>query len=152
MRPFPILMMLFLAVPIAEMYVLISVGGQIGALWTIALVVLTAVIGAALVRSQGISTLSRIQGSAAQGMVPGMELAEGVAILFAGALLLTPGFITDTVGFLCLTPPVRRGFIRGVLSKMIVSTAQGRPSAGAGSGRKKPDGPTVIEGEYTREE
>ena len=101
------------------MYVLIKVGGEIGALNTIGLVVLTAVIGVALMRSQGLSTLSNMQNAMNQGKIPAMELAEGAVILLAGALLLTPGFITDTFGFLCLAPPVRRGLIRYLIAQRL---------------------------------
>lgn len=171
MRPFPILFFLFLAVPIAEMYVLIAVGGEIGALPTIGLVVLTAIIGAGLMRSQGLSTMSKIQTSMAQGQIPAMELAEGAAILLAGALLLTPGFITDTLGFLCLTPPIRRGFIRRAIAQRLhVGQAGfgGFASRGSRSGRfgephvtgthadprpKPPSEPgRVLEGEFRNDD
>ena len=119
MRPLPTLFLLFLVVPIAEMYVLIKVGGEIGAFNTVGLVVLTAIIGVALMRSQGLSTFNNIQSAMNQGKIPAMELAEGAAILLAGAFLLTPGFITDTFGFLCLTPPVRRGLIRYLIAQRL---------------------------------
>ncbi len=172
MRPFPILLGLFLAVPIAEMYVLIQVGSQIGALATIGLVVLTAVVGAALMRSQGMATMNNIQMSMAQGKMPAMELAEGAAILFAGALLLTPGFITDTLGFLCLTPIVRQGLIRKVIASRMRVAGASFSSRGFGAGPAGPNpsdgfyrGPTtgsrptaerdrgkIIEGEYRHED
>ena len=87
-------------------------GNVIGAPWTIALVVLTALVGAWLVRLQGLSGLNRIRESAARGELPALELLEGLFLLAAGALLLTPGFFTDIVGFACLTPPLRRLLIR----------------------------------------
>ena len=87
-------------------------GNVIGAPWTIALVVLTALVGAWLVRLQGLSALNRVRESAARGELPALELLEGLFLLAAGALLLTPGFFTDIVGFACLTPPLRRLLIR----------------------------------------
>ena len=87
-------------------------GNLIGAPWTIALVVLTALVGAWLVRLQGLSALNRVRESAARGELPAIELLEGLFLLAAGALLLTPGFFTDIVGFACLTPPLRRLLIR----------------------------------------
>ena len=87
-------------------------GNVIGAPWTIALVVLTALVGAWLVRLQGLSALNRVRESAGRGELPALELLEGLFLLAAGALLLTPGFFTDIVGFACLTPPLRRLLIR----------------------------------------
>ena len=87
-------------------------GNLIGAPWTIALVVLTALVGAWLVRLQGLSALNRVRQSAARGELPALELLEGLFLLAAVALLLTRGFFTDIVGFACLTPPLRRSLIR----------------------------------------
>lgn len=106
----------FLAVPLVEIYFLIAIGGAIGAGWTIALVVLTAVVGAKLVSAQGIATLKRARVHLEAGRPPAMEMLEGLVLFFAGALLLTPGFFTDTVGFALLAPPLRRGLIKWVLS------------------------------------
>jgi UPF0716 protein FxsA len=111
MRLLPLLFAVFLIVPLIEVWLLVTVGGLIGAPWTIFLVVLTAVIGAALVRAQGLSTLARSQELLRNGELPARELLEGAALLIAGALLLTPGFLTDTVGFLLLLPPLRRRII-----------------------------------------
>ncbi len=104
----PFLFLLFLVVPIVEIYLLIKIGSQVGAATTIAIVVLTAIIGAALVRIQGFSTLMRAQSQIAHAKVPAVEVMEGVALVVAGALLLTPGFFTDAFGFILLTPPLRR--------------------------------------------
>ncbi len=109
--PFIILLALFVVVPIAEISLLINVGGEIGLFNTIAIVIATAVLGAYLVRQQGFATLTNLQREANAGRMPAMQLAEGVALLFAGAVLLTPGFITDALGFALLTPPLRRGII-----------------------------------------
>ena len=91
---------------------LIKVGNIIGAPWTIVLVVFTALVGAWLVRLQGLSALNRVRQSAVRGELPALEILEGLFLLAAGALLLTPGFFTDFVGFLCLTPLLRQWLIR----------------------------------------
>lgn len=123
---------------------LVTVGGLIGAGWTIFLVVLTAVIGAALVRRQGISTFARSQNLLKQGKLPAVELLEGVALLIAGALLLTPGFFTDGVGFLLLVPPLRRGVIRSwVLHVLNQRLSPSPPTDASGRGR-------TLDAEYRR--
>lgn len=113
---FPVIAAVFLIVPILEIYLLIQIGSVIGALPTIGLVVLTAVIGAALLRFQGFVTFARFNQALAEGRVPATEIMEGVALLIGGALLLTPGFFTDVIGFLCLLPYSRRPII-GYLAK-----------------------------------
>jgi UPF0716 protein FxsA len=102
-----LLFLLFVVVPFAELYVILQVGHAIGALPTIALLIVMSVLGAALVKREGLGVLRRAQQRIDQGEVPGRELVDGVLILFAGALLLTPGFLTDVVGVLLLLPPVR---------------------------------------------
>ncbi len=153
MRPFQILLLLFLLIPMLEIYLLIEVGGIIGALPTVFMVVFTAVLGVWLLRIQGFSTLARVQATVAQGGIPAMEILEGAVLLLAGALLLTPGFFTDAIGFLCLIPSLRRAVIRRVLKKFIV-TGFGGPQ-----GPVEPQGPThgpheprTIEGEFRRED
>ncbi len=146
-NPVHILFLLFLIVPIAEIYVLIEVGGIIGALPTVFLVVLTAVIGAALMRTQGLSTMAKVQGAVAQGELPAVALLEGALILVAGVLLLTPGFVTDTIGFLFLIPPLRVGLVQGLLARQLAAhvelQARGTSPRGRSSGQ-------VIEGEFER--
>lgn len=110
-RIFPFLMVIFLIVPIIEIYLLIQVGGIIGVLPTIGLVILTAVLGAALLRAQGLQTYLRFNQTLTEGRMPAKEIMEGVALLIGGALLLTPGFFTDAIGFICLLPFTRRGLI-----------------------------------------
>jgi UPF0716 protein FxsA len=102
------LFLLFLLVPLAEIYLLIRVGEVIGAPATIGLVIATAFLGAALARREGLRTFVAIQRSVAQGRLPTDDLVEGVMILFAGLVLLTPGFLTDALGFFVLLPPTRR--------------------------------------------
>ena len=101
------LAVLFLVVPFVELFVLLQVGQAIGVLDTIVLLVVVSIVGAWLVKREGLGVLRRAQARAAAGAVPGRELVDGVLILFAGALLLTPGFVTDVVGILLLLPPVR---------------------------------------------
>ncbi|HSS66397.1 MAG TPA: FxsA family protein [Gammaproteobacteria bacterium] len=137
------LFLLFLTVPLAEIYVLLKVGSVIGALPTVGAVVLTAVIGAALVRVQGFSTLAHIRDSLNRGEVPAVALVEGAFLLVAGALLLTPGFITDAVGFACLCPPLRRYLISEYLLQKLIQ-------AGGRSGARRDS--DVIEGEFHRED
>jgi UPF0716 protein FxsA len=118
---FPVITIIFLIVPIVEIYLLIEVGQVIGALWTAFLVVLTAVIGVRLLKIQGISTLMRAQDKMQTGQAPAQEMLEGVGLVVAGAFLLTPGFFTDTVGFILLFPPTRVWLVRKVVTKLMTS-------------------------------
>jgi UPF0716 protein FxsA len=102
------LFFLFTALPLLEIALLVQVGSFIGALNTIAIVALTGALGAWMARSQGLSVLRRIVESLRRGEVPGKELLDGAFILIGGALLLTPGLITDVLGLLCLLPPTRQ--------------------------------------------
>jgi UPF0716 protein FxsA len=120
---FPLITVIFLVVPIIEIYLLIQVGQVIGAGWTIFLVVLTAVIGVWLLRIQGLSTLLRAQQKMQQNELPAKEMLEGMGLVVAGALLLTPGFFTDTVGFFLLFPPTRIWLVSRIASRMVVSSA-----------------------------
>lgn len=151
MRLFNLLLLLFLAIPVIEIYLLIEVGSQIGALPTILLVVLTALVGASLLRQQGFSTWARINARMAAGEAPAMELLEGLLLLIAGALLLTPGFFTDTIGFLLLIPPLRRFWISAVLQRALFVQIRGhqRPP---GTGSASQGDSQTLEGEYWRED
>ena len=104
---FGVLVLLFLVVPIIELYIIVQVASSMGVMETIGLLILISVIGAWLVRAQGLAVLGRVQGQLAQGNVPGKELVDGLLILLAGALMLTPGFMTDAFGLLLLMPPTR---------------------------------------------
>lgn len=106
------LALLFLVVPFAELFVIIRVGQAVGAGWTIAILVLVSVAGAWMVKREGIGAARRARARMRSGEVPGSELTDGVFILFAGALLLTPGFLTDVLGILLLIPPVRSAIRR----------------------------------------
>ncbi len=129
MRSFPLFTILFFILPILEIYVLIKAGSSdlIGPVWTIALVVSTAVIGAFLLRQQGLSTLARLQGNLSKGKIPAQEIVEGVLLAVGGALLMTPGFITDTMGFLCLLPYTRKFLAKAIMkrSAMQITTRMG---------------------------
>jgi UPF0716 protein FxsA len=147
MNPVGILFLLFLLVPLVEIYFLIQVGSVIGAIPTIALVVFTALLGAMLLRFQGLATLQRTRMTMAQGQLPAMEMMEGVLLLFSGALLLTPGFVTDAIGFVFLVPPLRRAIILWFLSKSDVHMQ------GPGGRHQAPrSGPYTIDGEYRRDD
>jgi len=147
MRLGPALFLLFLLVPLLEIYLLLEVGSVIGVAWTVFAVVFTAVLGAALVRYQGFSTVNRMRAHLEQGELPAMELFEGVFLLVAGALLLTPGFFTDAIGFACLTPPFRRAVIQHLLRRGTI-----RYGAAGPSGRRPPGSAPgePLEGRYRR--
>ncbi len=139
------LLLLLIAVPIVEIALFIEVGGWLGLWPTLGIVILTAVIGTVLLRIQGIGALRRLQESLDGAGDPRGALAHGAMILVAGVLLLTPGFFTDAVGFLLLTPPFRSFVIRTVGARMAVHVR----SFGARTGPARPDpGGTVIDGEY----
>ena len=149
MRTFPIFAFLFLVIPIIEIFLLIQVGTVIGAWWTIVCVVGTAVIGAYLLRQQGLSTLARFQKNMNNGVVPAKELLEGLALLIGGALLMTPGFFTDTIGFLCLIPITRGFIVDKVLSRTNFTMGGMSGFSRHYESRSSSDGDT-IDGEYTR--
>lgn len=156
-----VLFALFVGVPVAEIALFILVGGQIGVLATVAIVILTAIAGAALVRQQGLETAQRARLDMEANRMPTGAMAEGLAILVAGALLLTPGFLTDAIGFTLLIPPARRSIIKWVgvwLSSRVTVVGmeagmRGGPGNGPNGGPNmgKDRGPyrdDVIEGEF----
>jgi len=98
---------LFVVVPIVELYVIVQVAGGIGVLQTLGLLVVVSIVGAWLVKAEGLGLIRRVQLKLASGEMPGKELVDGALILFAGALMLTPGFVTDTFGLVLLLPPTR---------------------------------------------
>lgn len=138
---------LFLIIPIIEVYLLIEVGSYIGAGWTILLVVLTAIIGVNLLRQQGISTLMRANQVMSQGQVPAMEMMEGLFLAVGGALLITPGFFTDVIGFICLIPFTRRGIIQYLLLNSTIKSSYTVHQEHEVSENKH-----TIEGDYRRED
>ena len=108
----------FIVLPILEMYVLIKVGGNLGALNTVLLVLLTALIGVALLRVQGFRTLMNAKNKLGMAQLPAEEIITGIFLAVGGALLLTPGFITDIFGFLCLVPLTRRILLKVFLNNL----------------------------------
>lgn len=146
---FRYLFILFLAVPLIEIYFLIQVGEVIGAWPTVLLVVITAVLGVWLLRWQGLSTLTRVQTSLQHGELPAQAMVEGMLLLVAGALLLTPGFVTDAFGFIILMPPLRHGMAgwllqRGLLQAGMPPQSSHRPSRSSHHERR------TIEGEFEK--
>lgn len=114
------LFLIFLFVPLVEIYFLIQIGDVIGAGFTIFMVVLTALIGAALVRFQGLTTLARAQSEMLSNRMPALEVIEGALLLLAGALLLIPGFVSDALGFIILIPPLRQRLVQRFLKKRVM--------------------------------
>lgn len=142
----PLFLLLLVGVPLGELFVLIKVGGSIGAFPTLYLVVLTAVIGVWLVRRQGLAILSRIQATLDRGEAPAIEVVEGALVLTAGLALLVPGFATDLAGFCLLLPP-----LRGALVRVVVRRWQAKPKDTTFPSARPP-GSRTIEGDWIREE
>jgi UPF0716 protein FxsA len=145
MKVFQIVFLIVLIIPFAEIYLLLQVGSVIGAFPTIFLVVFTAILGAWLLKQQGFATFHRFQLSLAQGEIPAYEMIEGPIILAGGLLLLTPGFITDALGFACLIPQIRQKIAKYVIENHLVQ-------AGGPFQQTKDAGGNVLEGEYTKED
>jgi UPF0716 protein FxsA len=145
MKSFRSIFLLVLLVPFVEIYLLLKVGGVIGAFPTIFLVVFTAALGAGLLRQQGFATFQRLQANLAQGTIPAYEMIEGPIILVGGILLLTPGFITDILGFACLIPQLRRKIAQYVIENHLVQR-EGHFQWG------KPKERDVLEGEFRKED
>lgn len=137
---FKILLLLFIFLPLAEIYVLIQVGSVIGALPTIGLILFTAALGTVLIRLQGLRTIAEIRQALDRGEVPADSLVRGLLLLLAGICLLTPGFVTDTLGFLCLIPGIQNWLIERFL-RHAVTTYYTRNNSQA----------IVIEGEFSEE-
>lgn len=137
----PLILTLFIGIPLLEIYLLIEVGDVIGAFPTIIAVVFTAVLGVGLIRIQGFSTLKKAQLSMDQGKLPATELFEGMLLLFAAICLLIPGFFTDTLGFLLLIPPLRVLLANRLLGSAVIKAR----FHGAGF---RSTGNTFYEGEY----
>ena len=143
MSPFAVLFIALIVVPLLEIYLLISVGRVIGAGTTILVVIGTAILGAFLLRWQGLSTFGRFQRAIHQGQLPAQALIEGFILIVTGAFLLTPGFFTDAVGFVLLLPPVR-----GWLAQRILASGFHQVQ----TRRQRADGSVVIDAEYYRAE
>lgn len=140
-------LLLFVGAPLIELYFLIQVGSVIGALPTILLTILTALVGGALVRIQGVGVLMRVRAMMERGELPALEVLDGAALLLAGFALLLPGFVTDSIGFLLLIPPLRRALIQRVvrLEPLV-------PPSHSDESHADERGPRVIEGDFRRED
>lgn len=149
-----VLFVLFIVMPILEMLILLKVGSLIGAWYTVGLVLLTAIIGVNLLKRQGLQTLMRAQRKAQYGALPVSEIGEGLLLAVAGALLLTPGFVTDAIGFALLSPVIRAELAKGVAKRMVVSgqTTYQSYNAGQAEYRKShvesENGNVVIDADY----
>jgi UPF0716 protein FxsA len=124
-----LLLVLFIVVPIAELAIIIQVGQLIGVWWTIALLIVDSVLGAALMRSQGRAAWLRFNAALAEGRVPGREVMDGALVILGGALLVTPGFLSDVLGLVLLLPPTR-----AIVRRVLLRRFAGRVVAGATSG------------------
>ena len=142
----PLFILLFIGLPLIEIYFLIQVGSEIGAFSTILLSILTAVIGAWLVRHQGFGILMRVRELLDRGEAPAIELMDGALILAAGLFLLLPGFLTDSLGFLLLIPPLRHRLIERYIGIQPVAM-QPPPGEVRTETRVR-----VIEGEFRRDD
>jgi UPF0716 protein FxsA len=143
-----LLVLLFIVVPIAELAVIIQVGGLIGFWPTLAILIADSILGSVLMRAQGRIAWRRFNDAVRNGRVPAREVADGVLVIFGGALLLTPGFITDIFGILFLIPPtralIRRVFLRQALRRMTVTMAM--PGPGPAFGAQSPRYDSDVEG------
>ena len=159
----PIVFILFVITPIIEITLLINVGQLIGVWYTVGLVLLSAFVGVNMLRYQGLATLGRAQQKMAQGEMPQQEMVEGLVLAVGGALLITPGFFTDVIGFCCLIPLTRIGFIK-LVSHRFKATMASKMSGGATftnmHDQQNPftqqqnhsqDNGNVFEGEYVKE-
>ncbi|MEW8505602.1 MAG: FxsA family protein [Candidatus Thiodiazotropha sp.] len=145
MNPLLLFLLLFVGVPLVELYFLIKVGSQIGAFPTIFLTIFTALLGGWMVRAQGFATLTKVRGTMDRGEVPAFEMLEGAVLLICGFLLLLPGFITDVVGFVFLVPSIRRLLLA-------VALRQGGVMGPLDTAPDEPGERRVIEGEFERED
>ena len=155
---YKILLLIFVILPIVEIWLLINVGGWIGAPLTILAIIATAIIGVAWLRFQGFSTLNRFNQRLAGGQLPTAELVEGVLLVVAGAFLLTPGFATDSVGFALLVSPIRQTLASWLLKFVFVDRIRASGFSGVFTGSRQAgqesangNDPVVIEGEFERE-
>jgi UPF0716 protein FxsA len=134
---FPLLLVLFIVVPVVEIYAIIQVGQAIGVLPTIALLIADSVIGSMLMRSQGRAAWRRFNAAIAAGRVPAREVLDGGLVIFGGALLLTPGFVTDVFGAAFLLPPtravLRKVLVRRFAARMVMSAPPRRDAPPRGA-------------------
>lgn len=143
---------LLLVIPLAEIAAFVVIGGQIGVWATLGMVLLTAAIGSVLLRWQGVGLFNKINTEMRANRVPGRELVHGVMILVAGVLLLTPGFVTDSLGFLLFVPAFRDVVWRLVKDRIVVQTMSARPGGNPrGPARKSDDVVDLGSDEFERQ-
>jgi UPF0716 protein FxsA len=145
-------LLLFILVPVIELSVLIAVGGEIGALATVGLVFLTAILGVAIIRTQGLDTLLRAQDKMRRGELPAVEVAEGFMLALAGLMLLIPGFVSDSLGAVLLITPLRRQVAQTLAldfltKRMNMRSAWHHNHDGSGEGNAT----NVFDGEFTKD-
>ena len=145
-----LILTLFIGIPLIEIYLFIGVGGLIGTWPTITLVILTAFIGTAMLRQQGIATMARAQAELRDGQLPVQQFFNGFCVLLGGLMLLTPGFLTDTLGFGLLLPPLRAVLGRGIWKLFAQSGRVHFPVYGSNPSDntgKEPDAGPVLDAE-----
>ena len=162
------LLIIFIIIPLIELAVILKVNSFIGIGWTLGLIVITAFVGVKLLRQQGISTLLRANQKMQQGKIPAQEMAEGFLLALAGALLLTPGFVTDAAGFTLLIPATRKALVHKVIAFITPKMMNGESFQATGgfqsgefkdvhsqdsSVERRDSAPKItIEGEYTKDD
>jgi UPF0716 protein FxsA len=138
----PLLILVFIVVPVAELYVILKIGDSIGWAWTLGLLVADSLIGSWLLRAQGRAVWRRFTAAINAGRIPHREVLDGVLVIFGGAFLITPGFITDLVGLFLLLPPTRAMARRMLVSRFFPAAAVSGRRRGDGDG----DGDGDVEG------
>ena len=138
-----VLLLAFVITPIVEIAVFIQIGGEIGLWPTLAIVVITAIVGTALLRAQGMATFANAQKTFARGEIPVSQVFDGACLLVAGALLLTPGFVTDGIGLALFFPPVR-----GLLRRWLLARGRFQSHTGMGDGPLPGRKDGIVEGEF----
>ncbi|TEW53457.1 FxsA family protein [Psychromonas sp. RZ22] len=146
------LFLIFTGVSLLEIYVLVKVGGFLGAWPTVLLVIVSALVGSALVRSQGLQLVRELQRRMAAGEMPGQQLIEGIMLIITGVLLVTPGFVTDLCGLLLLVPSIRANIAKALMANVKFSSATMGGFSQQGFTQKNQDDDSVIEGEFERKE
>lgn len=139
-----ILFIIFVIIPLIEIALFVMVGGEIGVFKTLLLCLLTAMIGAVLIRTQGLQTLFSARSALSRNEIPMQEFFDGICLAVAGALLMTPGFFTDGIGFSLLVPPFRAYLRQEISARLDLN------SGNFASGRQGPREPDIIEAEYER--
>ena len=137
------LLLLFIAIPVIELFLLIEIGQRVGTLTTVGIIIATGLVGASLARQQGMSTLARLRADLAASRLPAEPIVDGVLILVAAAVLITPGLLTDVAGFLCLIPAFRqlvRRYLKQTFERAVREGTIGTPQAfdGAGTSSRRP--------------